>query len=287
MNNNSMLDKICLVTGANAGIGKETALGLAAQGATVVMVCRSPERGREAQEAIRRATGNDNVRLFVADLSSQAAINALAEELHSAYDRIDVLVNNAGAFLNSRQLSPDGIELTFALNHLGYFLLTMRLLDLLQAAPAARIVNVSSDAHRGAKINFDDLQFAEDYSGFRAYGQSKLANILFTRELALRLADTSVTVNALHPGFVASNFAKNNGLAARVLMTLMRPFARSSARGAETPLFLATDASVSRTSGAYFSDKKMVEPTAAARDAASATRLWAVSEQMTGLAVPA
>ena len=283
----TMAQKICLVTGANAGIGKETAQGLANRGATVIMVCRSAERGQAAQDEIKRTSGNEDVHLFLADLASQAAIHRLADDISAAYGRIDVLVNNAGAFFTERNLTVDGIELTLALNHLGYFLLTMRLLPLLEASPQGRIINVSSDAHRGARLSFDNLQFANGYSGFRAYAQSKLANILFTRELARRMADTSLTVNALHPGFVASNFGKNNGAITKLMMTLLRPFARSSERGAETSLYLATADNVSHISGAYFADKKMVTPSVAARDAESAARLWAISEELTGMHVAA
>lgn len=283
----TMAQKICLVTGANAGIGKETAQGLANRGATVIMVCRSAERGKAAQDEIKRTSGNEDVHLFLADLASQAAIHRLADDISAAYGRIDVLVNNAGAFFTERNLTVDGIELTLALNHLGYFLLTMRLLPLLEASPQGRIINVSSDAHRGARLSFDNLQFANGYSGFRAYAQSKLANILFTRGLARRMADTSLTVNALHPGFVASNFGKNNGAITKLMMTLLRPFARSSERGAETSLYLATADNVSHISGAYFADKKMVTPSVAARDAESAERLWAISEELTGMHVAA
>ncbi|MCA9968992.1 MAG: SDR family oxidoreductase [Anaerolineales bacterium] len=279
-----MQDKVCLVTGANSGIGKETALALAQRGATVVMVARSRTRGEAALAEVRQACGHDRVALLLADLSVQAEVRQLAAAFRRQYARLDVLVNNAGALFMSRELSADGIEKTFALNHLGYFLLTTLLLDMLRASAPARIINVSSDAHFQGQLDFDDLQLENGYAGFRAYSLSKLANVLFTRELARRLAGSGVTANAMHPGFVGSNFAKNNGLLARLAMTLLRPFARTPEQGAETVVYLATSPEVADVSGAYFADKKAKEPAAAARDPEAAQRLWAVSEALAGSA---
>jgi NAD(P)-dependent dehydrogenase (short-subunit alcohol dehydrogenase family) len=278
-----MQDKICIVTGANSGIGKVTARELAKMGAAVVMVCRNQERGKTAQAEIKAASRNDSVDLMLADLSSQAAIRQLAQSFKEKYQQCDVLVNNAGALFMQRQLSKDGLEMTFALNHLGYFLLTNLLLDVIKASAPARIVNVSSEAHRGRKINFDDLQGEQSYSGYNAYGQSKLANILFTYELARRLEGSGVTVNCMHPGFVSSNFAKNNGLLARVALTLLRPFARSPKKGAETAVYLASSPQVEGISSSYFIDKQEATSSPESYDEAVAQRLWQVSMELTGL----
>ncbi|MCA9982021.1 MAG: SDR family NAD(P)-dependent oxidoreductase, partial [Anaerolineales bacterium] len=195
----------------------------------------------------------------------------------------DVLVNNAGALFMSREESADGIEMTWALNHLGYFLLTHELLDVIKASAPARIVSVSSDAHYGGQIPLDDLQLREGYSGFKAYSQSKLANVHFTYELARRLADTAVTVNCLHPGFVASNFAKNNGLLARIAMTLSRPFAKSKKEGAATSLYLAMSPEVAGVSGKYFADQKEKRSAGNTYDANLSRELWVKSAQMVGV----
>jgi len=275
-----------MITGANAGIGKITALELAKQGAQVVMVARSQARGAEAQADVITASGNRDVHLLQADLSSQAEIRKLAAQFKRDFTRLDVLVNNAGAFFNRRQFSVDGFEMTFALNHLGYFLLTHLLLDALQASAPARIINVSSDAHRGAKIDFDDLQAERGYAGFRVYGISKLANVLFTYELARRLEGTGVTANALHPGFVATNFGRNNGFVVDKLFGLLgRFFAKSPQEGAETSIYLAASPAVAGVTGQYFVDKKAVKSSPASYDADAARRLWEISEELVGLAV--
>lgn len=275
-------DSVCLVTGANSGIGKATAAALAAAGATVVMVARSQARGEAALAEVRQASGNDRLTLLLADLSSQTAVRQLAATFRQQFSRLDVLVNNAGALFMRRELSVDGIERTFALNHLAYFLLTAELLDLLKASAPARIVNVSSDAHFQGRLDFDDLQLKHGYAGFRAYSLSKLANVLFTVELARRLAGSGVTANALHPGFVGSNFAQNNGGLSRLAMRLLRPFARTPEQGAETVVYLATSPDVAGVSGAYFADRTRKEPLAIARDPAVARRLWDVSARLVG-----
>ncbi len=277
-----MQNKIVMVTGANAGIGKVTARELAKKGATVVMVARSRQRGEEALIEVKNASGSANVELMLADLSSQESIRQFASEFKAKYDHLHVLVNNAGAFFMNRQESVDGLELTFALNHLGYYLLTMLLLDTLRASAPARIINVSSGAHFGGSINFDDLQTENGYAGFRTYSTSKLANVLFTYELARRLEGTGVTVNCLHPGFVASNFAKNNGFLARIGMTLMRPFALSVEKGAETSIYLASSPEVEGVTGKYFDKKKPVSSSSESYDEAVARRLWQVSAELTG-----
>lgn len=279
-----MQDKVCLVTGANAGIGRATALELARQGAQVVMVCRSRERGEAAQAEIIQASGNQAVDLLLADLSSQAEVRRAATEFQSRYDRLHILVNNAGAFFNQRLESADGLEMTFALNHLGYFLLTHLLLEQLRAAAPSRIINVSSDAYKGARLDFSDLQATRRYRGFQAYAASKLANVLFTLELANRLQGTGITANVLHPGFVASNFGLNNrGVMRFGVKLLQRLFAISEEAGAETPLHLATSAEVAGITGKYFVKKKAVPLAGHAQDMVAARKLWQVSEQLTGL----
>jgi retinol dehydrogenase-12 len=210
-----MKDEICMVTGATSGIGAVTARALAEKGAAVVVVGRDAEKSEATVNLIQQQTGNPRVEYLLADLSVQEEIRRLAERFKSRYQRLHVLVNNAGAFFMSRQLSADGLEMTFALNHLAYFLLTHLLLDILKASAPARIVNVSSNGHRGMKINLEDLKSQGRYAPMQAYGQSKLANLLFTYELARRLEGSGVTVNALHPGFVATNLAANNGWLAR------------------------------------------------------------------------
>lgn len=275
-----MQNKMVMVTGANAGIGKVTARELAKMGATVIMVARSRQRGEEALAEVKAASGNENVVLMLADLSSQDSIRQLAVEFKANYDRLHVLVNNAGAIFMKRRESVDGLEMTFALNHLGYYLLTMLLLETLQASAPARIVNVTSGAHFGGRIQFADLQMQKGYAGFRAYSASKLANVLFTYELARRLAGQGVTVNCLHPGFVASNFAKNNGLLARMGMKLLSPFALSSEEGAETSIYLASSPEVEGVTGKYFAKKRPVKSAAQTYDEAVARRLWKISGEL-------
>ncbi len=279
-----MQGKVCLVTGATAGIGEVTARELARMGAAVVGVGRNAERCADSARRIREATGNLNVEYLVADLSSQAQIHRLADAFKRKYNQLDVLVNNAGAYFNARQVSADGIEMTMALNHLNYFLLTHLLADALRAGNHARIVNVSSDAHRTATIDFDDIEAQRRYSGWRMYGQSKLANILFTRELARRLRDTGMTTNALHPGFVATRFGHNNGgLMGAMMKALQKVAAISPEQGAQTSLYLATSPDVAGLNGQYFTNRRAVSPSAAAQDDQAAARLWAWSEAKTGL----
>ncbi|MBK8430238.1 MAG: SDR family oxidoreductase [Chloroflexi bacterium] len=274
-----MNNKLCLVTGANAGIGRATALGLAQKGAHVVMICRSAKRGRAAQQEIIAQSGNQQVDLLLADLSVQAEIRRVAAEFKQRYSRLDVLVNNAGAIFTTRQESADGLELTFALNHLGYFLLTQELLPLLLASAPARIINVASGAHYSGQINFDDLQLRQGYAAFKAYAQSKLANVLFTNELARRLAGTGVTANSLHPGVVGTQFGRNNrGLS--LIIRLVRPFLRSEAKGAETSIHLATAPELVTTTGQYFDDNQPKRASDLAYDEALARRLWEESEKL-------
>lgn len=275
--------KTCIVTGANTGIGKTTALGLAKMGATVVMVCRSRERGETALAEITRESGNDSVALLLADLSSQAQIRHLAEEFKSKHTALHILVNNAGIIPKNRTVTEDGLETQFAVNHLAYFLLTNLLLDVLKASAPSRIINVSSQVH-GASIPFDDLQSERSYSPTRVYEWTKLANVLFTYELARRLEGTGVTVNCLHPGTVATNMLSDympSGL--RFIAKLI---GASPEEGAQTSLYVATSPDVEGVSGKYFVHDRAVRSSKTSYDKTVASRLWQVSAEMTGLPVP-
>jgi NAD(P)-dependent dehydrogenase (short-subunit alcohol dehydrogenase family) len=275
-----MLGKTVLVTGANQGIGKATAVALAAKGAHVVLVARNAEKGRAALAEVQ-AAGSGGAELIVADLSSQEQVRRAAAEYKSRHARLDVLVNNAGVYVPERHTSVDGLEETFALNHLGYFLLTRELLGVLQATAGARIVNVSSDAHRGARMRWDDLQFERTpYRGFKAYGQSKLANVLFTYELARRLAGTGVTANCLHPGVIGSGFGQTYGSALSVLVKIARPFMLTPEEGARTSVYLASSPEVAGVTGKYFSKCKPVQSNAVSYDVQSQQKLWSLSEQL-------
>ncbi len=281
MNDTSMQGKVCLVTGATSGIGQETARALADRGATVVIVGRNSAKVTQTVTAIQAATGNQDVTGLVGDLSVQADVRQVAREFQSQHDRLDVLINNAGMLFLQRQTTPDGLERTFALNHMGYFLLTDLLLPTLKASAPARIINVASSAHQGAHLNFADLQGAQKYGAMRAYGQSKLANIMFTYELARRLQGTGVSANALHPGFVASGFARNNGpTVAFIMNTLLRPLQISNTQGAATSIYLATSPDVEGVTGKYFSRRKAVKSNAASYNQADQQRLWTVSEEL-------
>ncbi len=267
-----MIGKICLVTGATDGIGKVTARVLAERGATVVGVGRDPAKIEATLAEVGHTPGS--LEFLTADLSSQAQIRALAAEFKRKYDRLHVLVNNAGALFSSYRESVDGIELTFALNHLAYFLLTQLLLDTITASAPARIINVASDAHEGSVINFDDLYYRRQYSGWTAYGASKLANILFTYELARRLGGTGVTVNAVHPGFVDSNFQRAAGLNMRGHLT--------PEEGAHTQVWLATTPEIEGVTGKYFVRRRDTRSSDVSYDEKVARRLWDMSAEMVG-----
>ena len=272
--------KICLITGATLGIGRATALGLARRGARLVIAGRDPGRTRETAEWLRRETGNSSVESLVADLSSQAEVRRLAHEFKRRYERLDVLINNAGGVFRERRVSVDGFEHTWALNHLAFFTLTLELLEVLKASAPARIVNVASDAHRGGHIDFDDLQSEKKaYRPMQVYCQSKLANVLFTYALARRLEGAGVTVNALHPGVVASGFGHNDGGWVKWGLTLARPFLISPEKGAETSLYLATSPEVDGISGRYFSRSREKRSSAESYDSSVQKRLWEVSER--------
>ena len=283
----SMSGKICLVTGATSGIGAATALALARKGATVVGVGRSPERCAAGAARIMSATGNSSVEFLLADLSVQEEIRALSRRFQERYRRLDLLVNNAGARFSSRMLSRDGYEMTLALNHLGYFLLTLLLLDRLKDAGRSRVVNVASAAHRSCRgIDFDDLQSERSYDGKAAYAQSKLANLLFSYELARRVTGTGITVNAAAPGNVLTRFSRNNGWfgwLGHIAGSLKSGSLAGAARGAETVLFLACAPELEGRSGGYFSKKRQAPSSAASYDGAAAERLWRESLELTGL----
>ncbi len=283
--NASMKNQVCLITGATRGIGRATAHALAMNGATVVIVGRDATRSASTVRTLITETGNPSVSALVGDLAVQSEIVRVADEFKSRHDRLDVLMNNAGGIFYERQVSGDGIEMTIALNHLGYFRLTHELRGILVASHAARIVSVASGAHQMARINFDDLQGERNFSGWRAYAQSKLANILFTVELARQLAGTRVTANALHPGFVATNFGMSGAKSPvmNIGMSVARLFARSPERGAQTAIYLATSPEVAGVTGLYFFDRKPVPPSAAGRDLAAANRLWMVTAGMCGI----
>ncbi len=274
--------RVCLVTGATSGVGKATALALAQKGATLVLVGRDPVKGEATVAEIRAATGNKDIELLLADLSSQASIRQLAEAFQSERARLDVLVNCAGAFFRDRAVTIDGLEMTFALNHLAYFLLTTLLLDVLVASAPARVVNVTSGAQSMGRIEFEDLQGERRYRGQAAYNQSKLANVLFTYELTRRLEGTRVTANCVHPGVVRTNFGRQNQpLAWRLMIPVMAPFFRSPERGAQTVVYLASASEVEGVSGKYFHDLKPKRSSKHSYDRDLGARLWQVSEELT------
>jgi NAD(P)-dependent dehydrogenase (short-subunit alcohol dehydrogenase family) len=278
-----MQGKTVLVTGATAGIGKETAYGLAKLGARVVIVGRNEEKTKAVVEELKQRSGNADVHFLLADLSRMAEVRRLATEVLARYPTLHVLVNNAGAINLSRVVTSEGLELTFAMNHLGYFLLANLLLPALERGAPARIVNVASDAHRGGKLDFDDLQSEKGYSSFPAYARSKLMNILFSRELARRVKDRGITVNALHPGMVASNFMAKPGLFGTLGHAFMRVFGISVEKGARTSIYLASSPEVEGVTGKYFAKCRERSPSRAAQDDEAARRLWDVSERLAGL----
>ena len=278
-----MHGKICLVTGANAGIGKAAALGLARRGATVVLLCRSEARGAAARTEIERGGGEAPVHLLAADLASMRQIRRVAEEYLQRFGRLDVLVNNAGVLAwRERRVSEDGLELTFAVNHLAPFLLTGLLLDRLRTSAPSRVVTVSSGAHRRVELDFDDLQNERGYDPFDVYSQSKLANVYFTYELARRLEGTGVTANCLHPGVVSTALFRDMKWWQRVALFLGRPFLLSPERGADTAVHLAADPGVAAVTGHYFEKRKSVKSSPVSYDPDLARRLWELSEALTG-----
>jgi NAD(P)-dependent dehydrogenase (short-subunit alcohol dehydrogenase family) len=281
----SMVGKTVLITGGTSGIGRATAIGLAALGARVAITGRDLPRAEAAAVDIRDATGNPAVDAFAADLSSQAEVRRLAAAVLDACPRLDVLVNNVGGSWATRHVTADGLERTFAVNHLAAFLLTDLLLDRLRASTPARVITVSSAAQSSGTIDFDDLQGERAYSERTAYPQSKLASLLFTYELARRLEGTGVTANVLHPGVVNTAFgAEDPGVIFKLLVPFMRPFMKTPARGAATSIFLASSPEVEGVSGQYFANSSPRTSSKASYDRAAATRLWDVSAALCGLA---
>ncbi len=279
-----MQGKTVVITGATSGIGQVAAERLAGMGARILLVARDKGRG-EATLARLKALGPGAAHgIHYADLSRLAEMKRVAAAIAAAEPRIDVLINNAGAVYNRRRVTEDGLELTFATNHMSYFMMAQELRERLVASAPARVVNTASDAHRGAKLDFDDLQAARRYSGFRVYGRSKLCNILFTRELARRLAGTGVTANCLHPGFVATRFGDQSGGPLAYLVRFAKLFAITPEQGAETITYLASSPAVADASGGYFYKCRPATPTAEAQDDASARRLWQETARLAGVA---
>ena len=281
---NAMQGKVCLVTGATAGIGKVAAAALAAQGAEVVITGRNPQKTSDVADQIKSETGNQSVQYLLADFSNLQQVRDLAAAFKQRYSRLDVLLNNAGAFFNTRVETSYGVEMVFLVNHLAPFLLTNLLLDVIQASTPARIVNVSSDAHKYGTLNFEDLGFERGYFGMKAYARSKLANVLFTYELARRLAERDVTVNAVHPGHVATDIWKTNfsifGPALKYITSL---FALTPQQGADTLIYLASSSDVAGITGQYFVKRKAVPSSPLSYDEKIAQRLWEISESFTSL----
>jgi NAD(P)-dependent dehydrogenase (short-subunit alcohol dehydrogenase family) len=272
-----------MITGANSGIGKEVALGLAQFGATTLLVCREQTKGEAARSEIIGKSGNKSVELMLADLSSLASVRKLADDFKKTHDRLNVLVNNAGLIMGKRVMTVDNLETTFEVNYLSHFLLTMLLLDTLKASSPSRVVNVTSSASLSGHIEFDDLQEMKGYSAMKSYSQSKLAQVLFTYELARRLAGTGVTVNAVHPGVVRTSWGDEGG-ALGIGIRLGRPFMISPKSGAETPIYLSSSAEVEGVTGKYFYKKRENQSSKESYDEDEAKRLWDVSLKLTGLA---
>jgi NAD(P)-dependent dehydrogenase (short-subunit alcohol dehydrogenase family) len=275
-----------LITGGTRGIGLYTAMGLAQKGAHVIIVGHNADHGEDAVRKINEQAGPDAVRFIRADLSVMAEIRELGEKVLEETQSVDVLVNNVGGFFRQRRETADGLEMTFALNHISYFLLTGLLLPHIRRSEMGRIVNVSSDAHRQAQMDFDDLQFEERYPPFKAYARTKLENLLFTYELDRRLGDEGVTVNALHPGFVNSKLYRHMGILTPLVDLFAWIAGKSSEEGAETPIYLAGSPDVSDISGKYFVDREMEDSSPASYDQGDARRLWEISESLTGFAYP-
>lgn len=273
-----MKGKVCLVTGANAGIGKYTTMALAQAGAQVVMLCRNKSKAQAALREIQTLTGSKTIEVMYADLSNQEQIRTFADKFKARYAKLDVLINNAGVFMRRREITMENYEMTFAVNHLAYFLLTDLLLDSLKAADNARIINVSSEAHRNAKLDFEDLMNFKHYNPIRAYSQSKLANIYFTYELARRLKGTGITTNCLHPGMVATEFARDVPIVFRLLFNL---FGVNAQKGSQTSIYLAMAPEVEGVTGKYFVKSKATRSSTISYDEALARQLWERSEMLT------
>lgn len=281
-----MKNKLCVVTGANSGIGYEISKGLLKKGAFLVMVCRNEDKAEQAKAQLMQETGERGIDIVLCDFSIQAEIRKAAEEIQNQYKCIDVLINNHGFIASELNETVDGLEETFAVNHIGYFLFTNLLLDQVLESEKGRIINVASEAHRYGEFDPDNLQLKEGFKVMKAYGNSKLFNILFTKELAERIKDTEVTANCVHPGVVASNFGKDSNFLIRLAYGIGSLFMISNEKGAETPLYLATSDDVEGVNGAYFKNKRAVAPRKQARDLEAARQLWDMSEELAGLKQP-
>jgi NAD(P)-dependent dehydrogenase (short-subunit alcohol dehydrogenase family) len=277
-----MAEKVIVITGATSGIGEVAADRLVAKGARILFVARDSARGEATLKHLRAIAGSSEHCAFYADLSRLDEMKRVAAEIAESEPRIDVLINNAGALFSSRKVSADGLEMTFALNHLSYFVITNLLRPRLAAG--SRVVSTASDAHKGARLDFSDLQSARSYSGFAQYGRSKLCNILFTRELARRLAGTGVTANCLHPGFVATRFGDHSGGVMSLAVRAAKTFAITPEQGAQTIIYLASSPDVAEVTGGYFEKCRPAMPTAEAQNDADAKRLWEISSELAGIA---
>ena len=280
--------KTCLITGASRGIGFETAAELARKGAHVILVSHVEERLQAALERITAESGPESAHYYAANLSVQDEVHQLADQVLKDYDQLDILINNVGGWFSNFEKSADGIEMTFALNHLSYYLLTGRLLPLMQKSTPARIINVSSDAHRGSRggMQFDDLQFEKRFRSFAVYSHSKLANVLFTYELARRLNGNDLTVNALHPGLVKTELYRHFGAMSSLVKGFANLFGKDEVEGAQTSIYLASDPEVEGITGKYFADSQERKSSPVSYDKSQAERLWQISEEMTGFTYP-
>jgi NAD(P)-dependent dehydrogenase (short-subunit alcohol dehydrogenase family) len=276
----AMKGKTIVATGATSGIGAAAVLALAGMGARIVVIARDEARAKATMRKLEATAPGLDHRLHLADLSRMAETRKVGAAIAASEPRIDVLINNAGAIFSNRRVTPEGLELIFALNHMAYFVLTEALRERLIATAPARVVSTSSIAHERASLDFGDLQSARGYGGLKVYSRSKLANILFTRELVRRLAGTGVTANCLHPGVVATRFGESSGGMAELLIPFLRPFFISAEKGADTIVYLASSPQVADTTGGYFIKRRIAEPSAAARDDAAAKRLWIESEKL-------
>jgi NAD(P)-dependent dehydrogenase (short-subunit alcohol dehydrogenase family) len=281
-----MQGKRVLITGASSGIGKATALGLARQGAAVVMVARDEQRGRRALEDVKRRSGSDDIELLIADLSTRDAIRALAAEVRERYDRVDVLINNAAILTGTRRTTPEGFEMQFFVNHVAYYMLTCLLAGLLRESAPARIVNVASTAHQNGEVNLDDLGSEESaYSGWQAYANTKLMNVLFTYELARRLEGSGITANCVHPGVIHTNLLNNYSWVLSRMFHALQVFFKKPAEGADTPVYLAADPAVAGTSGRYFARREPADTLEISYDRDLQRRLWDATEAIAGCAL--
>ncbi|MHA2432042.1 MAG: SDR family oxidoreductase [Candidatus Thorarchaeota archaeon] len=282
---NDMNGKVCIVTGSNSGIGKETASALAEMGATVVMAVRNAERGENARAEIVERTGNTKTDLMICDLASIDSIRQFAEEFTKNCDRLDVLINNAGGAFHKRQVTVDGFERTLAVNHLGPFLLTHELLTVLKSSAPSRVINLTSGIHFSAEVDFDDLQKERKYKGMDAYGDAKLMVVMYTYELARRLEGTGVSVNVVHPGFAATNMGSNMGsLRYKIMFKMVRPLQISAKKGAETSVYVASSPELEGVTGKYFTKSQEQPSSELSYDEEAQKRLWAITEELLGLA---